>query len=79
MLWELAFQPVLPPHLRFPNRMVFSLVGDGGALMTGSELATAVAKKAKLKIIVANNNHYGTIRYHQEVHYPIEITMPQTL
>ena len=56
--------------IRFPNRMVFSLVGDGGALMTGSELATAVAKKAKLKIIVANNNHYGTIRYHQEVHYP---------
>ena len=56
--------------IRFPNRMVFSLVGDGGALMTGSELATAVAKKAKLKIIVANNNHYGTIRFHQEVHYP---------
>ena len=56
--------------IRYPNRMVFSLVGDGGALMTGSELATAVAKKAKLKIIVANNNHYGTIRYHQEVHYP---------
>ena len=22
------------------------------------------------KIIVANNNHYGTIRYHQEVHFP---------
>ena len=56
--------------IRYPKRMVFSLVGDGGALMTGSELATAVAKKAKLKIIVANNNHYGTIRYHQEVHYP---------
>ena len=34
--------------LRFPKRTVFSLVGDGGALMTGSELATAVAKKAKL-------------------------------
>ena len=56
--------------LRFPERTVFSLVGDGGALMTGSELATAVAKKTKLKIIVANNNHYGTIRYHQEVHFP---------
>ena len=56
--------------LRFPDRQVFSIVGDGGALMTGSELATAVAHKAKIRVIVANNNHYGTIRYHQEVHFP---------
>ena len=56
--------------LRFPNRQVFSLVGDGGALMTGSELATAVAQKAKIRVIVANNQHYGTIRYHQELHFP---------
>ena len=56
--------------LRFPDRQVYSIVGDGGALMTGSELATAVAHKAKIRVIVANNNHYGTIRYHQEVHFP---------
>ena len=56
--------------LRFPNKQVFSLVGDGGALMTGSELATAVAQKAKIRVIVANNQHYGTIRYHQELHFP---------
>ena len=56
--------------LRFPDRQVFSIVGDGGALMTGSELATAVAQNAKIRVIVANNNHYGTIRYHQEVHFP---------
>ena len=56
--------------LRFPDRQVFSIVGDGGALMTGSELATAVAQKAKIRVIVANNSHYGTIRYHQEVHFP---------
>ncbi len=56
--------------LRFPDRQVFSIVGDGGALMTGSELATAVAQKAKIRVIVANNNHYGTIRYHQEIHFP---------
>ena len=45
-------------------------VGDGGALMTGSELATAVAQKAKIRVIIANNQHYGTICYHQEVHFP---------
>ena len=56
--------------LRFPDRQVFSIVGDGGALMTGSELATAVAQNAKIRVIIANNQHYGTIRYHQEVHFP---------
>ena len=56
--------------LRYPNRQIFSIVGDGGALMTGSELATAVAQKAKIRVIIANNQHYGTIRYHQEVHFP---------
>jgi acetolactate synthase-1/2/3 large subunit len=56
--------------LRYPDRQIFSIVGDGGALMTGSELATAVAQKAKIRVIVANNKHYGTIRYHQEVHFP---------
>ena len=56
--------------LRYPDRQIFSIVGDGGALMTGSELATAIAQKAKIRVIVANNQHYGTIRYHQEVHFP---------
>ena len=56
--------------LRNHDKKVFVIVGDGGALMTGSELATASLKKAKIIVIVANNNHYGTIRYHQEVHYP---------
>lgn len=56
--------------IRFPGRQVVALAGDGGALMTGSELATAVMRKARVRVIVANNNHYGTIRFHQEVHFP---------
>ena len=56
--------------LRFPERTVITIVGDGGALMTGSELATLISKRANLIIIIANNNHFGTIRYHQEVHFP---------
>ena len=56
--------------LRFPDRQVFGLCGDGGALMTGSEIATAMLTGAKPRIIVANNEHYGTIRFHQETHFP---------
>jgi acetolactate synthase-1/2/3 large subunit len=38
--------------------------------MTGSELATAVKEKAKVRIVISNNNNYGTIRFHQETHFP---------
>lgn len=56
--------------LRYPDRQVVAFVGDGGALMTGSELATAMRQHANLTIIVANNANYGTIRFHQETRYP---------
>jgi acetolactate synthase-1/2/3 large subunit len=56
--------------IRHPERQVVALVGDGGALMTGSELATAVKEKAKIRVIISNNNNYGTIRFHQETHFP---------
>ena len=56
--------------LRFPDRQVLCFVGDGGALMTGSELATAVRHNVPVKIFVSNNGSYGTIRQHQEREYP---------
>ena len=56
--------------LRFADRQVLCFVGDGGALMTGSELATAVLHNVPVKIFVSNNGSYGTIRQHQEREYP---------
>lgn len=56
--------------IRHPERQVVALVGDGGAMMTGAELATAVKENAKIRVVIANNNHYGTIRFHQETHFP---------
>jgi acetolactate synthase-1/2/3 large subunit len=56
--------------LRYPDRLVVSLVGDGGFLMTGHELATAVQYGAHVKVFVANNRSYGTIRLHQEKRFP---------
>ena len=48
------------------GRRVITLVGDGGFLMTGNELATAIQYRLPVTVIVANNNSYGTIRLHQE-------------
>ncbi len=55
--------------LREPRRQVINFVGDGGALMTGSELATAVQYGANVKTFISNNGSYGTIRMHQEIAY----------
>ena len=56
--------------IAFPNRMVVSLVGDGGFLMTGQEIATAFHHGVAPIILVFNNQMYGTIRMHQERVYP---------
>jgi len=53
-----------------PARMAIVFVGDGGILMTGQELATAVQYGSKTKIVLSDNGIYGTIRTHQERHYP---------
>jgi len=56
--------------LRHPGRCVLGFVGDGGLMMTGNELATAVAHGAAPKLIVSNNRGYATIRLHQERDFP---------
>jgi acetolactate synthase-1/2/3 large subunit len=53
-----------------PERIVVCMAGDGDFLMTGQELATAVQEGAAVVILVVNNGMYGTIRMHQERHYP---------
>ncbi|MEZ5910292.1 MAG: thiamine pyrophosphate-binding protein [Hyphomicrobiaceae bacterium] len=55
--------------LRHPDRTVITFIGDGGMLMTGSELATAVQYGVPIKVFVSNNGSYGTIRMHQEKSY----------
>ncbi len=53
-----------------PERAVVAFAGDGDFLMTGQELATAAQYGANAIFIVVNNGMYGTIRMHQEKHYP---------
>lgn len=57
-----------------PSRVAITFVGDGGMLMTGQELATAVQYGAKPKIVISDNGIYGTIRTHQEKHYPHRVS-----
>ena len=56
-----------------PDHTTIAFVGDGGFMMSGLEISTAVQFKAKLIIIIFNNENYGTIRMHQEIDYPNRI------
>jgi len=60
--------------LAAPERCVVCVVGDGGMLMTGQELATAVRYGARPKIILSDNGIYGTIRTHQEKRFPNRVS-----
>ncbi|QQV78502.1 thiamine pyrophosphate-binding protein [Sphingomonas aliaeris] len=60
--------------LRFPDRMVVALAGDGCFLMNGQEIATAVAHGANMLVLVVDNGWYGTIRMHQEREFPGRVT-----
>lgn len=56
--------------LVYPNRRTICFVGDGGFLMSGNELATAMQYDLKPIIFVVNNGSYGTIMMHQVREYP---------
>lgn len=56
--------------LRYPEREVVCLAGDGCFQMTSQEFGTACQWGANVIVLIANNRRYGTILMHQEKHYP---------
>jgi acetolactate synthase I/II/III large subunit len=60
----------LGAKLAHPDKTVVSLSGDGGFMMTIQEIETAVRYKIPIIALVFNNQMYGTIRMHQEIHFP---------
>jgi acetolactate synthase-1/2/3 large subunit len=60
--------------LRFKDRPVVCVAGDGDFLMNGQELATAAQYGADLIVVLVDNGSYGTIRMHQERDYPSRVS-----
>ncbi|WP_411733586.1 thiamine pyrophosphate-dependent enzyme [Paeniglutamicibacter sp.] len=63
--------------LESPERLAVAIAGDGEFLMNGQEFATAVQHGAAMLIIVMDNGQYGTIRDHQEHHFPGRVSGTQ--
>lgn len=64
--------------LRRPGTQVVAFIGDGGALMMGNEIATAVQYGANPIMIISDNRMYGTIGMHSYVRYPERAFMEGT-
>ena len=62
-----------------PGRVVVCIAGDGDFQMTAQELATARQAGARIVVLVVNNGTYGTIRAHQERHYPGRVSGTEML
>lgn len=65
-----GFPAAISASLEYPDKTVVCLAGDGCFQMTLNEMSTAIQHGAKPIVIVANNGRYGTIRMHQERHFP---------
>jgi len=65
-----GFPAAVAAKLVHPERTVVCFCGDGDFLMTGQELATAAKHRLAFVTMIVNNGMYGTIRMHQEMHYP---------
>lgn len=65
-----GFPAAVAAKLIHPERTVVCFAGDGDFLMTGQEMATVAQHRVGLIVLVVNNSMYGTIRMHQERHFP---------
>jgi acetolactate synthase-1/2/3 large subunit len=63
--------------IRYPDRKVVALAGDGCFMMNAQELATAAQYGCDMLVIVVDNGAYGTIRMHQEREFPARISGTQ--
>ena len=63
-----ALPSAIAAKLAAPSRPVVALLGDGGALMSGLELAIAVRERIALTVIVFNDGYLNQIRMQQLQH-----------
>ncbi len=56
-------------QLARPDKVVWSICGDGGFQMTMSELATIVENNIPVKFAIFNNGYLGMVRQWQEIFY----------
>ncbi|WP_201509255.1 thiamine pyrophosphate-dependent enzyme [Psychrobacter alimentarius] len=63
--------------LESPERLSIVVTGDGEFMMNEAELSTSTRYDAPVLIVLMDNQQFGTIRQHQEAHYPDRVSGTQ--
>ena len=64
-----GFPAAIGAQMANTDKLVFSIVGDGGFQMSIPELATVANQGLPVKIIICNNGYLGMVRQWQELFY----------
>jgi acetolactate synthase-1/2/3 large subunit len=64
-----GFPAAMGAKVGCPEKQVFDIAGDGSIQMNIQELATCVANKINVKVIILNNGYLGMVRQWQELFY----------
>ncbi|MDR2056641.1 MAG: biosynthetic-type acetolactate synthase large subunit [Desulfovibrio sp.] len=64
-----GFPAAIGAQLAFPDKKVVVVAGDGSIQMNIQELATAVANRLPVKVVILNNRCFGMVRQWQELFY----------
>ncbi|HEO64156.1 MAG TPA: acetolactate synthase large subunit, partial [Candidatus Omnitrophica bacterium] len=64
-----GFPAAIGAQIGCPKNTVIDIAGDGSIQMNIQELATAVANKLPIKIVILNNSYLGMVRQWQELFY----------
>jgi acetolactate synthase I/II/III large subunit len=62
-----ALPGAIAVKLAYPERKVLAAVGDGGFLMLGSELATAVREHVPIVVLIWEDQAYGLIKWKMDL------------
>ncbi len=64
-----GFPAAIGAKVANPDKMVFSISGDGSIQMNIQELATTVENNIPVKVVILNNRYLGMVRQWQELFY----------
>jgi acetolactate synthase I/II/III large subunit len=62
-----ALPGAIAVKLAYPERRVLAATGDGGVLMLGSELETAVRERLSIVLLIWEDQSYGLIKWKMDL------------
>ncbi len=69
----LAIPGAVAASIVYPEKQIIAVVGDGGFLMTGLEISTAVQYRTSPKILIFNDSSYRILHVYEKAKYGEEM------